>query len=403
MPDPFIRYEYPKLLDESRASLAKLLFTPVDTIVFVPNATTGINTVLRNLVWNDDGRDEILYFSTIYGGCGKSIDYIVDSHQGLVASREVKINYPIDDDVIISRFRTTVNECRASGKRARICLFDVVSSLPGVRFPFEAMTGTCRELGILSLVDGAQGVGMVHINLAALNPDFFVSNCHKWLHVPRGCAVFYVPFRNQDMISSSLPTSHGYVPKAGERFNPLPANKKPKFVRNFEFVGTVDSSPYLCVKDSIQWREEVLGGEEKILSYLSALAKEGGRRVATILGTGVMENSEGTLTDCGLVNVALPMVLETSKEIGEVDGQGPAFSRRTCANVKIPEKDAYEVTQWLLETLMTEYRTFMALYLYEGQWWVRLSAQVYLSMDDFEWAARVLKEICGRIGQREYI
>src|SRR4051794_13599504 len=74
-PDIFIRYDYPKLLDVSRAAVAKLLNAPVSTVVYVPNATTGVNTVLRNLAWNPDGRDEILYFDTIYGACGKTVAY----------------------------------------------------------------------------------------------------------------------------------------------------------------------------------------------------------------------------------------------------------------------------------------------------------------------------------------
>lgn len=72
-PDEFIRYTYPRLLDESREALGKLLNVPTSTVVFVPNATTGVNTVLRNLVWNEDGKDEILYFSTIYGACGLTV------------------------------------------------------------------------------------------------------------------------------------------------------------------------------------------------------------------------------------------------------------------------------------------------------------------------------------------
>jgi hercynylcysteine S-oxide lyase len=62
-PDPFIRYEHPKLLDESRAALAKVLNAPLSTMVYVPNATTGVNTVIRNIVWNADRKDEVLYFS----------------------------------------------------------------------------------------------------------------------------------------------------------------------------------------------------------------------------------------------------------------------------------------------------------------------------------------------------
>lgn len=61
-PDPFIRYTYPKLSDQSREAISKVLNCPASTVVFVPNATTGVNTVLRNVVWNQDGKDEILYF-----------------------------------------------------------------------------------------------------------------------------------------------------------------------------------------------------------------------------------------------------------------------------------------------------------------------------------------------------
>jgi selenocysteine lyase/cysteine desulfurase len=62
-PDSFIRYDYPKLLDASRAAMAKVLNAPVSTVVFVPNATTGVHTIVQNIVWDSDGKDEVLFFS----------------------------------------------------------------------------------------------------------------------------------------------------------------------------------------------------------------------------------------------------------------------------------------------------------------------------------------------------
>ncbi|KAG7288361.1 Glycosylphosphatidylinositol (GPI)-anchored cell wall endoglucanase [Staphylotrichum longicolle] len=378
-PDPFIRYEYPKLLDESREAVAKLLRVPTETAVFVPNATAGVNTVLRNIVWNADGKDEILYFDTIYGGCARTIDYVIEDRQGLVSSRCITLAYPCEDAAVLEAFESAVQASKDAGKRPRLCLFDVVSSLPGVRFPFEDVTAACRKASILSLIDGAQGIGMVDLDLGAVDPDFFVSNCHKWLHVPRGCAVFYVPLRNQPLIRSTLPTSHGFVPRAAgeKRFNPLPPSAKSEFVNNFEFVGTVDNSPYLCVKDGIKWREEVLGGEKRIIDALTALAREGGQKVADILGTEVLDNASQSLTRCSMVNVALPLPESL-------------------------ESDKSDVINWILRTLIDEYKTFVALYFYRGRFWARLSAQVYLELDDFEWAGQTLKTVCERAAKGEY-
>jgi selenocysteine lyase/cysteine desulfurase len=400
MPDPFIRYEYPKLLDESRAAIAKLLRVPTETAVFVANATVGVNTVLRNIVWNADGKDEILYFSTIYGGCAKTVDYVVEDRQGIVSSRCIALSYPCEDDAIVSAFHSAVAESISEGKRPRLCLFDVVSSLPGVRFPFEAMTAACREKGILSLIDGAQGVGMVDLDLGAVDPDFFVSNCHKWLHVPRGCAVFYVPLRNQPLIRSTLPTSHGFVPRstAGipvpKRFNPLPPSAKSEFVNGFEFVGTVDNAPYLCVKDSIKWREEVLGGEERIREALTAMARQGGKKAAEILGTKILDNASQSLTRCSMVNVALPLAVQP--------GEGKTLEGDVAGLPAIPQSDVSAVTNWILQTLIDEHKTFVALFVYGGQWWARLSAQVFLELDDFEWAGQTLKGVCERVAKGEY-
>jgi hercynylcysteine S-oxide lyase len=378
------------LLDVSREAIAKVLNADVDGVVFVPNATTGVNTALRNIVWNEDGKDEILYFETIYGACGNTIEYVCEANRYLVHSRMINVTYPIEDSDLLSLFKDAIKASRAAGKTPRLALYDSVSSIPGLRMPFEDLTKICKEEGILSLIDGAHGVGHLQLNLTTLDPDFFVSNAHKWLSVPRGCAVFYVPKRNQHLIRSTLPTSHGFVPTSEEKKvpNPLPPNSKSEFVNNFEFIGTIDNTNYLVVADSIAWREKVCGGEDAIISYSTNLAKEGGKAVAKILGTAVMDNSTETLTNCCLVNVRLPLTVSDVKVTG---------------TNTLTDENGTEANEWMLNTLMEEYKTFIPIYSFQGQWWARLSGQIYLDMEDFEWAGVVLKELCERVGNDEFL
>jgi selenocysteine lyase/cysteine desulfurase len=119
----------------------------------VPNATTGVNTVLRSLPLQDG--DYILYFATIYGACEKTVNYITETTAATAA--KIAYTYPVEDDWLISAFKEKVTEVEATGGRVKVAIFDTVVSMPGVRMPFERLVEACKEVGVLSVVDGAHG------------------------------------------------------------------------------------------------------------------------------------------------------------------------------------------------------------------------------------------------------
>lgn len=175
-PDNFQRYQSPVMLDSSRAAMASFLDIPVDEVVFVPNATTAINVVLHNLRFEKG--EVILHLSTVYGSVAKTIEYIHETRG--IESVNVAVEYPIDDDVLVFRFQKAIKDVKLDKKRkVGVAIFDTVSSLPGVRVPWERLVEVCREEGVLSLVDGAHGVGHMDLGLSKVRPDFFTSNCHK--------------------------------------------------------------------------------------------------------------------------------------------------------------------------------------------------------------------------------
>lgn len=209
---------------------------------------------------------------------------------------------------------------------------------------------------------------------------------HRWLYVPRGCAVFYVPERNQHLIRTSLPTSHGFVPvprEGSQTINsPLPPSKGTPFTNLFKFVATLDSSPYLCIQEALRFRREVCEGEEKILRYCTDLATTGGRKTADILGTDVMEET-GNLKRCFLANIRLPI---------------PLGSRQN----EVEERDAIKIAEWIAGKLVTEYDTYFGIYVHAGKLWARLSAQIYIDLDDVEKGAKALNVLCDRVVQGDY-
>ena len=198
--------------------------------------------------------------------------------------------------------------------------------------------------------------------------------------------MFYVPERNQHLIRTSLPTSHGFVPVPREGaqpiHDPLPPSEGTPFTNLFKFMATIDNSAYLCVEEAIRFRDEICGGEDNIMSYNTDLAITGGRKMAEILGTEVMEE-EGGSKRCYFANVRLPIAL------GSEEG-------------KVPAVDVVLIAQWIAEKLVTEYDAYLGIYFHAGKLWARLSAQIYIDLEDIEQGARFLKQLCQRVASGEY-
>ncbi|KAH9894524.1 putative aminotransferase family protein [Xylariomycetidae sp. FL2044] len=374
-PDTFLRYTYPRLLKESRAAVASLLGSDVGEVVFIPNATTGVNTILRNLSFAGD--DVILHFDTIYGACLKTVESIGESLP--VQPRRIELAPSDAEADIREKLITCCRATQAEGKSVKLAMFDSVLTFPGMRFPWEILVTLCKEMGILSLVDGAHGIGHIDLtHLGAISPDFFVSNCYKWLMVPRGCAVLYVPYRNQHMIRTTLPTSWGY--EAAQVRNNYDVNEY--FVRLFEKISTTDNTPYLCVPKALEFRRTVCGGEANIRKYCQSVAAEGGSRLAESLGTEVMRiGSTGHIRDSCFTNVRLPLTLSEAGASAE---------------------EGSKVAKWMQERLPQEYQTYIPTKFYAGAFWSRLSGQIYLTAEDFAWAAGALKELCERAKRQEW-
>lgn len=255
-PIQFFQRDLEPILDDARSILASFLGTSPEALAFVPNATTGVNTVLRSLRF--ERGDELLTTNHRYNACRNTLDLVAESSGARVV--EVPIPVPLDDPgKVVEALMKGVNE------RTRLALLDHVTSPTGMVFPVEALVSALREKGVLTLVDGAHAPGMIPLHLESLGADFYTGNCHKWLCAPKGAAFLYVDPKRRTEVRP-LTISHGANATRTDRS---------RFHLEFDWVGTSDPTPYLCVPASLRFMSELVsGGWPEVMRRNRALALE---------------------------------------------------------------------------------------------------------------------------------
>ncbi|KAH7925192.1 PLP-dependent transferase [Leucogyrophana mollusca] len=366
-PDAFFRLEYQPLLNAARASVAKLIHAGVDECVLVSNVALGINTVLRNLQWGEN--DTLITTNVTFDSIARAARHIT-STPPYPKSSEFNLSFPSSRSVILTRFREHLRSVKESSPqsptRKIVAVIDSVLSTPAVLMPWREMVEVCREEGVLSVIDAAHSIGQeTDINLMKVSPDFWVSSCCKWLYSKRGCAVLYVPKRNQHLITTSLPTAINYM-------SPSPDDVFSDFETRFFWCGSNDMTAPLSLTSAVKFRE-LLGGEERINAYCRQLALDGGKRLAHVLGTHVLESDEheGEF-NTNMVNVELPLS-------GAI-------------------KSTADTARMFQQKLLVEHKVYAAHFYHNGKWYVRASAQIYNEIGDFEKLGVALLEVCKQVG-----
>ncbi|KAF7307472.1 PLP-dependent transferase [Mycena indigotica] len=369
-PDKWIRQTYLPLLTDVRTRLATLLGAKPEECVMVPNASHGMSTVLRNLLWK--AGDILVTYSTTYGSVLSTAQYISDTLPHPTLS-QIKITFPTTRSVVLKQFRAHLAAIQRQPRQQVVAVIDGMVSVPGLWLPWKEMVAIAKEFNVLSLVDAAHLVGQeTGLNLNEVDPDFWVSNCHKWLYAKRSAAVLYVPLRNQHYIKSTFPTSAAYLSPSAR-----PQHEGHKnFVQQFDWTATIDFVPFLSVSAALDFRAW-LGGENKINAYCRDLAKRGGIRLAEMLSTtGQLIADDGMALN--MVNVRLPLPQTPALDRAPIQ-------RKIAQRLLSPESGVFTIV-WYIEDHETH-----------SGWWTRCCAQVWSEIADFEKLGRVLLDVCAEL------
>ncbi|HJM56194.1 MAG: aminotransferase [Planctomycetes bacterium] len=228
-------------LDEARESLASFVGVAASDLVFVPNATTGVNAVLRSLDF--EAGDELLVTNHGYNACSNAARFVCERAGAAVTVAEIP--FPLESEQqVLDAILAVVTP------KTRLALIDHITSPTGLVLPIGRIVRELRERGVETLVDGAHGPGMLKLDIDEIGAAYYTGNCHKWLCTPKGSGLLHV---RRDLQGSVRPTviSHGANSPRADRS---------RFQVEFDWVGTDDPSPLLVIPTAIEHLASLVEG-----------------------------------------------------------------------------------------------------------------------------------------------
>ena len=236
-PVNFIQNKQTGYLKTARESLAKFVGCEAQDLYFTTNPTFAINTLMRSLKLK--AGDEILATNHEYGAMDRTWRFYCKK-SGVKYIRQ-NISLPIiSKDQIIEEFWKGYNS------NTKVIFLNQISSATALIFPVKEICDKAKELGLMTIVDGAHVPGHIDLNIEALNPDFYTGTLHKWMLAPKGSSFLYVKKEFQAAIDP-LVVSWGY-----ESLSP----GESRFIDYHEHQGTRDVSAFICTPKVVAFLEE---------------------------------------------------------------------------------------------------------------------------------------------------
>ncbi|KAJ3074534.1 hypothetical protein HDU98_011036 [Podochytrium sp. JEL0797] len=344
----FYRTLYPHLLRSLRTAAPLLGTAPANT-VFTTNVEEAIATVLHSVCGHvsDVGPYRLIAFDFTYGACKLALERIATT-QGCTIEY-ISTTWPITSTSIATDLTNFLqNASSATKPRIHLALFEHITSPTALLLPIQTLITQCRNHNILSLIDGAHGIGQLRLSLDTWQPDFYTTNTHKWLCHARGCALLYIHPSHHTKI-------HPLVTSWGSAHDSLQSR--------FIWQGTNDLSSLLSLPTTIQTLEWISGPEKRIASLWERnreMTIKAGDMLAHVWDTAILTQDRGMVA-CMVCVGAPPRVAAT-----ECGGEEGGVCGVSDLHDELIEKHAVEVP----------------VFMFRGKRYLRVSIHVYNDWED---------------------
>ena len=334
-PAKFLAFDIFVHLEKSRESLSEYINCDKNDIVFFPNPSTALNTVIKSLDLKKD--DEILTTNHEYGALDKTWNFICKNTGAKYIKQNIKLPLKSKNE-FINTFIKGIN------KNTKVIFMSHITSPTGLIFPAEELCRIARENNIFCIIDGAHVPAHIDLDIKKLNPDIYTGACHKWMCAPKGTSFLYAKKNIQDDINP-LVVSWGYdaeVPGVS------------KYLDYHQWQGTNDPSPYLTVPD--------------VIAFLKKY------------------NWKDVSLNCRKINI------EARKLVNKTLNKTPISDDDFIGQMSAIEVKCTDSIQ-LIKKLYEDFKIVVPIVKWENKMLLRFSIQAYNSMEDIEKLIFAMKKL----------
>jgi len=333
-PTRFMESESAPALRQSRSEMAGFVGAGLGDLVLVENATTGCNAVLRSLPLKPG--DQILVVDHGYPAVLKLLRHIAAWTGARLV--EVVLPFPFEaPEAIVDAVVSRITE------RTSLVVLDLITSQSATILPVSPIAAAAKAAGAHVLIDAAHAPGHIELDVPGLGADWVTGNAHKWLFAPKGTAFLWAAPAAQAGLHPTV-ISHGY----GQGF-----------VEEFAWIGTRDPCNWLALPAAVAFYRRM--GDRAIRTHNHALVSE----AAALL----------------------------QRELGALPAAPPGM-RGATASLALPmaEPAGSRTAKALHDRLLERHRIEIPVFAFADRLWLRLSAQIYNEMADYERLAAALKQ-----------
>ena len=335
----FLGRELDGLLRESRIVLGEYLNADPDDLVYIPNATHGVNIIAHSLDLRHG--DEVLTTDHEYGACDFTWDFICRKTGASYIHQHILLPVHSEEQIVDQIWQ-------GISPKTKAVYLSHITSPTALRLPVQKICQRAKNAGILTIVDASHSPGQIPLDLQELGADIVFGNCHKWMLAPKGSAFLFVRRELQNLIEPLI-VSWGY--------NPTPETTTgSRFIDILQWTGTRDPAAALTVPVAIQFMRD--HNWDKVRSECHNLLLNGIERI------------------CELTHI--PPICPLDSDF---------FSQ--MAVVPLPSSNLAA----LKSRLYDEYRIEVPLVQWQDRQFVRISVQGYNSQEDIDALVNALRAL----------